>query len=119
MTVHKSEIVCKMFNVETFTEKIFLTCLPSSITLQARQSLPNSDSEIGEVTFEMVKNLSIVSEDLAMATNTTDNYGLLPLDLQSTNNIVAQVRLSFVYAEVSMLCYSDFSCPGEQYRTRS
>ena len=55
------------------------------------------------MTLELVKNLSIVSEHLAMATNATDNYGLLPLDLQSTNNIVTQVRLNCLLPK--SVCY--------------
>ena len=44
------------------------------------------------MTPELIASVSVVSEQLAMATDSEEETGLLPLDLNSTNNVVAQVR---------------------------
>ena len=47
------------------------------------------------MTVELIENVAIVSEQLVMATDNQVEAGLLPLDLNSTNNIVAQVKVYF------------------------
>ena len=65
------------------------------------------------MTPELLESVAVVSEQLAMATGSR----LLPLDLEATNNVVAQVS-SLTTAVPSKLFYgthlSDFECPGEQ-----
>ena len=46
---------------------------------------------IEEVTPELLESVAVVSEQLAMATDSPQDTGLLPLDLEATNNVVAQV----------------------------
>ena len=48
---------------------------------------------IEEVTPELLESVAAVSEQLAMATDIAEGRGLLPLDLEATNDIVAQVTL--------------------------
>ena len=62
--------------------------------MQASERLPPADQEIDEVTPELVESAVEVSEQLAMATDSDQETGLLPLDLESTNNVVAQVMNS-------------------------
>ena len=45
-----------------------------------------------EVTPELLESATVISEQLVMATDSEDAVGLLPLDLNTTNNVVAQVR---------------------------
>ena len=47
------------------------------------------------MTPELIENAEMVSEQLAIATDTQQEAGLLPLDLNSTNSIVSQVRTHF------------------------
>ena len=61
-----------------------------SLCLQARNRLPGAD-EVIEVTPELLESVAVVSEQLAMATDMAEGRGLLPLDLEATNDIVAQV----------------------------
>jgi hypothetical protein len=58
---------------------------------EARERLPDADEEIVEVTPELVESVAVVSEQLVRATDSGEEAGLLPRDLQSTNNVVAQV----------------------------
>ena len=76
-----------------------MTCAPSSF--QASELLPESDAEIEEVTSELIASVSVVSEMLVVATDSEEEAGLLPLDLNSTNSIVLQVkkRLHTTYIE--------------------
>ena len=55
------------------------------------ERLPPADEEIEEVTPELVESVAVVSLQLVMATDSTLDTGLLPLDLQSINDILAQV----------------------------
>ena len=65
---------------------------------QASELLPDADTEIDEVTVELIENVAVVSEQLVMATDNQVEAGLLPLDLNSTNNIVAQVRVPTLHS---------------------
>ena len=59
---------------------------------QANARLPDADAEIVDVTPELIENATVISEQLAMATNREEaTVPLLPLDLNTTNNVVAQV----------------------------
>ena len=58
--------------------------LPSE---QARERLPGADEVIEEVTPELLESVAVVSEQLVMATDIAEGPGLLPLDLQATNDI--------------------------------
>ena len=72
---------CKYISLAHFS--IFL--------LQARDRLPGANEVIEEVTPELLESVAVVSEQLAMATDMAEGRGLLPLDLEATNDIVAQV----------------------------
>ena len=72
---------CKYISLAHFS--IFL--------LQARDRLPGANEVIEEVTPELLESAAVVSEQLAMATDMAEGRGLLPLDLEATNDIVAQV----------------------------
>ena len=60
---------------------------------QANARLPDADAEIVDVTPELVEAATVISEQLVMATDREEApVPLLPLDLNTTNNVVAQVR---------------------------
>ena len=81
-----------------------LTCAPSSF--QASELLPESDAEIEEVTPELIASVSVVLELLVVATDSEEEPGLLPLDLDATNSIVLQVKktLHTTYIYMQSLC---------------
>lgn len=54
-------------------------------------SLPKSDEKIENITIELVQKAMSVSKQLAVATGVKE-VSLLPLDLKSTNYIIAQVQ---------------------------
>ena len=59
---------------------------------QAEAVLPPADAVILEVTPELLESATVISEQLVMATDSEEAVGLLPLDLNTTNSVVAQVR---------------------------
>ena len=60
---------------------------------QASALLPDADAEIVDVTPELIEAATVISEQLVMATDREEvPVPLFPLDLNTTNNIVAQVR---------------------------
>ena len=55
--------------------------------------LPDADAEIVDVTPKLLEAATAISEQLVMATDREEALvPLLPLDLNTTNNVVAQVR---------------------------
>ena len=60
-------------------------CIPQAA------SLPRPDEKIENITVELVQRAVLVSKQLAVATE-VKKVSLLPLDLKSTNYIVAQVQ---------------------------
>ena len=60
---------------------------------QANALLPDADAEIIDVTPELIEAATVISEQLVMATDREETpVPLLPLDLNTTNNVVARVR---------------------------
>ena len=54
------------------------------------------------MTFELINSVEAVSEQLVVATDPTGNTGLLPLDLEATNNVVAQVSSHVISVRVAL-----------------
>ena len=59
---------------------------------QAEEVLPPADAVILEVTPEQLESVAFISKQLVMATDSEEALGLFPVDLNTTNNIVVQVR---------------------------
>ena len=67
------------------------------VYFQASARLPDADAEIEDVTPELIEATTVISEQLVMATDREEAPApLLPLDLNTTNNVVAQVRDNLV-----------------------
>ena len=71
-----------------------VTCMYTSLVyFQANALLPDTDAEVVDVTPELIEAATVISEQLVMATDREEApTPLLPLDLNTTNNVVAQVR---------------------------
>lgn len=54
------------------------------------------------MTIELINSVEVVSEQLVVATDPTENTGLLPLDLEATNNVVAQVSSHVTSVRVAL-----------------
>ena len=79
----------KSLQRQNHIHSLIMFCLSYS---QARERLPGANEEIEEVTPELRESVTVVSQQLVTATDHhTRNTGLLPLDLEATNNIVEQV----------------------------
>ena len=85
---HKRYVQKCMHQWYSFTT--FLSCFPPQ---QANTLLPGAGDAIAEVTPELIESAAVISEQLVMATDSDVAVGLLPMDLNSTNNVVAQVFL--------------------------
>ena len=83
-------LFANLYSVSHEPRKMYYAPLPSE---QAMERLPGADEVIEDVTPELLESVAAVSEQLAMATDIAEGRGLLPLDLEATNDIVAQVTL--------------------------
>ena len=60
--------------------------------LQAEMILPEADVEIAIVTPQLAQSAVVITEQLVLATETENIVSLLPIDLNTTNNVVDQVK---------------------------
>ena len=80
--------VCIQSLLQCYNYTILLRCT------QAEALLPDANAEIGVVTEELIQASEVISKQLVEATTVEDeDKPLLPLDLNSTNNVMAQVRV--------------------------
>ena len=79
---------------------------------QANALLPDADAEIVDVTPELIQAATVISEQLVIATDREEApVPLLPLDLNTINNVVAQVKDNFTITMMNnpLLSYYIFS----------
>ena len=77
-------------------EYIYLYISIFGVHIQAVAQLPPADAVIVSVSAELRANATFVSQQLVEAT-TTGVVSLLPLDLNTTNNVVSQVLATFLF----------------------
>ena len=74
---------------------------------QANKLLPDADAEIVHVTPELIEAARVISEQLVMATDREEApVPLFPLDLNTTNNVVAQVRDDLLTMVKQYICHN-------------
>ena len=72
--------------------------------MQAKEHLPPANAKLENVTDTLVENAVTVAQSLAEATMPRVDTRLLPSDLNSTNDVVAQVSTTATCSLIQNLC---------------